>query len=334
MGVNARTVLAVDAGDTKTDVLLVDSGGTVLGAARGPGACHQTIGARAALDRIEALAGRAARQAGRPATPPFADHTAAFLSGVDFPREREALHEAIRGRGWSTSSVVDNDTFALLRSGTTDNVGVSVVCGTGINCVGVAPDGRVHRFLALGRLSGDWGGGQDLGSEVLWLAARAADGRGEPTALLDAVLAHFSRSSMADLLEAMHFGEIPANAVDRLAPLLTRVAGTGDEVAAEVLHRLAGELATLATITLRRLDFLERPATVVLGGGVIAGAGPGMVREVALRCAAVAPLSTVLVPEILPVAGAALLGLEEIGAHTAETRLRAEFAARWVPSAG
>jgi hypothetical protein len=53
------------------------------------------------------------------------------------------------------------------------------VCGAGINCVGTRADGRVWRFQSLGRISGDWGGGNQLGYDMLWLAVRAEDGRGE-----------------------------------------------------------------------------------------------------------------------------------------------------------
>ena len=53
---------------------------------------------------------------------------------------------------------------------------MAVVCGAGINCVGMRPDGRTARFPALGRFSGDWGGGWALAEEALYHAARAADG--------------------------------------------------------------------------------------------------------------------------------------------------------------
>ena len=47
--------------------------------------------------------------------------------------------------GWSVTSTVVNDTFAVLRAGLADSGphwGIGIVCGAGINCVGVAPDGR------------------------------------------------------------------------------------------------------------------------------------------------------------------------------------------------
>ena len=75
--------------------------------------------------------------------------------------------------------MVRNDTFAVLRAGTERTWGVAVVCGYGTNCSGVAPNGRTFRFPAFGDLSGDWGGGHDIGAAALWHAVRAEDGRGE-----------------------------------------------------------------------------------------------------------------------------------------------------------
>jgi N-acetylglucosamine kinase-like BadF-type ATPase len=40
----STAILAVDGGNSKTDVALVDAGGGVLGAARGPGTSHHHLG--------------------------------------------------------------------------------------------------------------------------------------------------------------------------------------------------------------------------------------------------------------------------------------------------
>ena len=101
-----------------------------------------------------------------------------FLAGVDFPSEEQSLREALEERRIAGHVVVGNDTLALLRAGTERGWGVAVVCGAGINCVGVAPDGRHVRFPALGAITGDWGGGYDVGAAALFAAARCEDGRG------------------------------------------------------------------------------------------------------------------------------------------------------------
>ena len=123
-----------------------------------------------------------------------ARHTSACLAGADLPEEEAMLTAAIQRQGWSQTTAVANDTFAVLRAGLTPGEGeppwgIAVTCGAGINCVGVGPDGQTTRFLAFGALSGDWGGGLGLGTQTVWHAIRAEDGRGEPTALRAAVAA-------------------------------------------------------------------------------------------------------------------------------------------------
>ena len=127
-----------------------------------------------------------------------------FLAGVDFPAEEGELQDAVEARDWATRTGVGNDTFAVLRAGTAHGWGVAVVCGAGINCVGVAPDGRQVRFPALGAITGDWGGGYDVGIAALWAAARSEDGRGPRTSLERAVPAHFELATPLELAEAIH----------------------------------------------------------------------------------------------------------------------------------
>ncbi|GAA3431401.1 N-acetylglucosamine kinase [Kutzneria kofuensis] len=325
-GVKAA-VLAIDGGNSKTDVILIDDGGTVLSHVRGPGASPQNIGLHPSLESFNRMVHEAASKAGLATNKPFARHTAAYLAGADLPREEEILQREFGKLGWSDSTTVGNDTFALLRSGTSDGVGVAVVCGAGINCVGVARDGRVHRFPALGRISGDWGGGSQIGGDALWHAVRADDGRGPQTALLPALLAHFGVTNISEVVAGLHFEEISGDVVHELCPLLFRVAAEGDEVAAAVVERLIEEVVVLATVSLRRLDLLGEQVDIVLGGGVLTNAGPAMIGEITRRCHEVAPLADVHLVELPPVAGAALLGLDAIGASAeVESRLRSHYA--------
>ena len=87
----------------------------------------------------------------------------------------------MQAQGWAAQASVVNDTFAVLRAGLDQPAGphwgVGVTVGAGINCVGVTPDGRTTRFLSLGPISGDWGGGGDLGQRG---APAGRPGRGRP----------------------------------------------------------------------------------------------------------------------------------------------------------
>src|SRR6266498_2997861 len=60
------TVLAVDGGNSKTDVALLDRTGRLLAAVRGPTSSHQAIGLEPGLRVLEGLVGEAAQRAGLP----------------------------------------------------------------------------------------------------------------------------------------------------------------------------------------------------------------------------------------------------------------------------
>jgi N-acetylglucosamine kinase-like BadF-type ATPase len=312
-GVTAA-VLAIDGGNSKTDVCLVSREGQLLGYARGPGSNHQIVGLDAAFDVLADLVAEAGTEAGIDAGRTLAQHAAVYLAGADFPREIEMLLARVSFAGWAAEASVDNDTFALLRAGTNAANRIAVVCGAGINCVGVAATGNVLRFPSVGPISGDWGGGAALGTEALFLAIRAEDGRGRPTALREAVMQHFGTTSVVDVTAALHFGEMPRSRLHELVPVLLRVAAAGDGPASSVVERLAEEVFLLARAALERLHLRDQPTDVVLGGGVLAARHPLLMEGVSRRLAAYAPRVNLLVVEDPPVVGAALLGLDALGA--------------------
>jgi N-acetylglucosamine kinase-like BadF-type ATPase len=320
-------VLAIDGGNSKTDVALVAADGTLLASARGPGLPHtppeETI-------RVLGSAARAAAARAGLSPPsetgPIARHLSACVANADLPEEEQQLAEALRATGWSETTQVANDTFAVLRAGLDGpppHWGAAVTCGAGINCVGVAPDGRTARYLALGPLTGDWGGGYGLGREAIWHAARAEDGRGPQTELRKAVPAHFGEATMYDVAVAIHTGKLSLEATRGLAPVLFEIAAGGDAVALEVVRKQAEEVCVMAVTAMRRLGLAGQPMPVVLGGGVLSARDPLLTGEITRQFADKAPLATLRIVDMPPVAGAAMLGLDRIGAPPgAQARLR------------
>ncbi|WP_328440625.1 ATPase [Streptomyces sp. NBC_00444] len=321
MGMTA-SVLAVDAGNSKTDVAVVAADGQVLATARGGGFRPPAVGVEAAVDVVA----EAVRRAFADAAVTSADHVSACLANADFPVEEEQLAAALHARAWGTTVEVRNDTFAILRAGVTEPRGVAVVCGAGINCVGMHPDGNTARFPAIGRISGDWGGGWGLAEEALWFAARAEDGRGEPTALAHALPAHFRLDSMYALIEALHLEHIEPLRRHELTPVLFATAADGDPVARAIVDRLADEVVTMATVALTRLGLLEEETPVVLGGGVLAAGHTQLDDRIRDLLAERAPKAVARVVRARPVLGAVLLGLDRVGAGAeAHERVRSEY---------
>jgi N-acetylglucosamine kinase-like BadF-type ATPase len=317
-------VLAIDAGNSKTDVAIVTADGEVLATARGGGFRPPAVGLDTAMATLTHTVTQALSAAGLTTV----DHVSACLANADFPVEEDRLAAALRARGWGATVTVRNDTFAILRAGVTEPRGVAVVCGAGINCVGMRPDGRTARFPALGRVSGDWGGGWGLSEEALWHAARAEDGRGRPTALARTLPAHFGLPSVYALIEALHLGDIEQSRRHELTPVLFATAADGDPVARTIVERQADEVVAMAVVALTRLDLLDEPTPVLLGGGVLAAQHAQLNGRIADVLSDRAPKAIPQVVTAGPVLGAALLGLDTVGAgEGAQERLRAHFRA-------
>jgi N-acetylglucosamine kinase-like BadF-type ATPase len=322
-------VLAVDGGNFKTDLALARADGETLALVRGPQSSPHHLGIDGCVRVLEDLLASALHDAGMPnGHGPAADVAQLLLAGVDFPSEEAEVHSAVSERRLARKVSVGNDTYAVLRAGTERGWGVAIVCGSGINCLGVAPDGRYTRFPALGDITGDWGGGYDVGLAGVSAAARSEDGRGPRTSLEQAIPAHFGLTTPTELAEAIHRRKIPMATVTELAPVVVAEARS-DPVAAAIMERLADEIAALTRVALERLALTGEAVEVLLGGGLVHAADGPLVEAVASRVREVAPAAAVKSTSSPPIVGAALLGLDELGADaTSRERLRRELGAR------
>jgi N-acetylglucosamine kinase-like BadF-type ATPase len=319
-------VLALDGGSSKTDAVLVAADGALLGRSRVGPSNHQLVGLDAAMDALGAAIAAATADAGI-ADPPFplCPIGVYCLAGIDLPVDEEHLGPAIALRGWTGTDLLRNDTLAVSRAGTTSTWGIGVVCGTGLNCAGVGPDGATVRFPALAELSGDFApGGSWLGIRALGLALRAADGRGPPTLLSSRVAAHFGHLDAEAVLTAVYTGTLPYGRLFELARVLLDAATDGDLPSRQAANILADEVATFAGTAITRLGVADTEVEVVLGGGIFDTDDADFHARVAAGVHAVAPRAQLLRLGAPPVLGAALLGLDAIGAgDDAKERLRA-----------
>jgi N-acetylglucosamine kinase-like BadF-type ATPase len=119
-------------------------------------------------------------------------------------------------------------------------------------------------------------------------------------------------SDLGELLEGLIDGTKRLDA--SAAPVVFRVAESGDPVAAGLIQWAGRELGELANCVIRQLGFESLEFDVVQVGGMFSG-GPRLVepmRETILRIAPGARLVRLSSP---PVTGAVLLGMEAAGAQ-------------------
>jgi N-acetylglucosamine kinase-like BadF-type ATPase len=322
--VKRADLLAVDAGGSKVDAAAIARSGTVLASVRvdsreGDPTLPGHLGAVGlAVNKIRGELGTADDGA------PVAGLGVFCLADADLPVDERAIGRVLDRQDWCVERELRNDTFAILRAGTEAGWGVAVVCGHGTNCTGVAPDGRTYRLPALGVIAGDWGGGGDLGEGALWYAMRARDGRGVRTRLADDVPAFFGYRRPRQVMEAIHLGRLRQGRLDELAPVVFAAAAAGDAVATSLVERQADEIVTMVSAAIRRLKIADREVPVVLGGGVFRNGWTPFHDRIHRGVHDLAPRATITVLDAPPIVGAALLGMDGLGASSAaRNRVRA-----------
>jgi N-acetylglucosamine kinase-like BadF-type ATPase len=308
-------LLAVDGGGSKVDAVLLTRDGRIVTAARVPNHRPDGRSPKDDLETVEVAVSEVLEGAGdgrglRP-VPRLGMYC---LAGADLPQDDRRIMRWLSRQGWTGDVVLRNDTFAVLRAGTERGWGVGIVCGFGTNCSAIGPDGREYRLPAIGDLSGDWGGGTDIGPAALWHAMRAKDGRGDRTSLVRLVPEHFGMRHPRQVMEAVYFERLARERLGELSPVVFGAARNGDEVARSIVDRQADEIATMAIAAIRKLHMVDLDVHVVLGGGIFHNEFSAFFERLDERLTSVVPHAKVIILKGPPVVGAALLALDHAGA--------------------
>jgi len=195
-----------------------------------------------------------------PSDPAEADRLAAMVGAATGAREVWVADDAVTSHAGALSM----------------GQGVSVVAGTGVACLALGRDGGPRIIGGHGYLLGDEGGAFWIGSRGLNAVMRAADGRGDSTALTTAAVSRFG--PVADLHVRLHDADRPVDAIARFAPDVLDAGGAGDPVAADIANRAAQELVLLIAAGIAHVhgphgDTTEDVPTA-LGGRLLAPGAP------------------------------------------------------------
>jgi N-acetylglucosamine kinase-like BadF-type ATPase len=306
-------VIAVDGGNSKTDVVIATTSGRLLARHRGTGVSSPLTDAAGWRRRLSSLVDEARREAG---VPPECRARCAvyYLANVDLPVERRIARRELARANQAELVVAQNDTVGVLRAGASRPWGIAVAAGAGINAVGVHPSARVARFLSLGDYTGDVGGGLNIGILGLAAAVRARDGRGPATALSVSVPQYYGLRRPEDVAVAVHRGAIQYNELHVLAPLVFAGAAAGDRVAQDIVTSFADEVVIMVGALIRRLHLARTDVEVVLGGGTLQNGDGVLLDRVTAGILTRAPRAQVSVLTVAPVFGAILEAFDRLGA--------------------
>lgn len=255
----ARTVLAMDAGQSGVRTELRDDHGTTL-------AASSFAGVRTDLPLLDQLA-RCAREALASAAGAGAGDRADVLaigsSGL-VPGMTAAGLAALLPAGRIGEVRLAHDSITSYLAALGDRPGVVVAAGTGVVTLAVG-EHDVARVDGWGYLLGDAGSGYWIGRAALDAVLRAHDGRGPATSLTVPATEAFDDLETAYV--ELQADELKVSRIAAWARTVAEHAEAGDEVARRISRDAGRELALSAVAGLRRVgqDVSERPAVSAVG---------------------------------------------------------------------
>ena len=230
----------------------------------------------------------------------------AAIAGSGRAAERTQLEQWAREQRIAERIDIVADALPILAIAAPHGAGAALIAGTGSFAFGRNAAGQTARAGGWGYLLGDEGSAFDVAREALAAVARAADGRGAPTALTAAILERRSLREPADLINSL-YGAVDVRAeIAALADVVTAAAGRGDAVALNILQSAADSLASLVIAVAIKLQIASNPFSLGMAGGMLVHTAELRERLLAkLKADGIALAAVSVVDQ--PVAGAVML---------------------------
>lgn len=248
--------LGVDGGGSKTDAVILDGDGNVVGAGLGGASNAHFAGRRATAASFRRAIREAIKQAG-------IDPARITRAGCTFGTVAAEVFAELgipAAPGWFGESAV-----AFERAGIDEVRGVALVAGTGSACFAIDGD-RQYSAGGWGALLGDEGSAYSIGLAGVRRALLADEGRGAPTVLVDSVCRYFDVPKPRWVIGKLRVLKQALTA--GFAPEVSKAACAGDAVAIEIIQSAGAELGELAAFAAGRVFAREDEFPVVLAGGV------------------------------------------------------------------
>ncbi len=294
-----RYALALDGGGSKTDAVVIDKAGTVVGWGRG-GSLHTYYTTPEAIQ--EALETCLSQALGDIREGEF------WVSGLHGGKHTQELVEQ-HGRisGHAPADEV-NQAFASVQR----EWGMVVLSGTGSFVFGLTPDGRARHFGGMGPILGDYGSAYAVGLYGLRAAFASRWTKARRTSLEEAIPAAYGLPDLRSLFDRVYGKGLSRREIAAASRVVDAEAEAGDTVARDCLLGAADELAVLAYDVINELHLREETFPVI-GVGSVAQKSRLWWERLCSRIQELAPGAEPLLPRVKPVVGGALLALKEMG---------------------
>ena len=257
-------VFAVDGGGTKTHALLCDLTGRDVFLETIDGTNHEYLagGFDEVRRRLDALIRKIERRGC------VITHSVWGMAGLDTLVQHKILSGILKEIG-ARDFTLANDSYLGIKAGTERGYGICLINGTGSNTVWMNHLGECFQLGGQLLLTGDFGGGQTIGTAAVGMVYRNLFSHRLDTPLNKIMLDFYGITSKYDLMEYVmegeHSGSVP---VPRLAKLVFDAANIGDPQAVELLRRMGHSYALSIKSLLEELIYPDEEIEVVLAGSL------------------------------------------------------------------
>src|SRR5579862_3908608 len=256
--------LGFDGGGTKTDAVLLDAKGAVIGEGRGGPANPLRSGYDGAFSSLR----EAAAEAIATAEIRSADVTnvCAGLAGAGRSSVVRRITAFLSQEFPGARSQVATDYEVALETAAGSGPGVVLTAGTGSVAFGRNADGETARAGGYGPWIGDEGSAFEIGRRAVAAVARGRDTDAPATVLSRMIPAALHCPDWDDLL--LRVMKNPDEVFPKLFQVVAAAANSEDSAAKEILFASAIGLGSLAMTVIRRLGMKAQQFPLVKCGGV------------------------------------------------------------------
>ena len=191
------------------------------------------------------------------------------LAGADRGVEQQQIRSWAHQRNVAARLIITNDAMPVLYAASREGIGIALISGTGSLAIGRNAKGETARCGGWGGLLGDEGSGYQISLAGLRAAARAIDGRGPQSAVLQGILDHFEIVDPSELIPVVYSAETDRSKIAKIAPIVFQAAESGDAVATAIVNQAAADLQELVVTLAARLNMADEAFTLAVTGGVL-----------------------------------------------------------------
>ncbi|HOJ88237.1 MAG TPA: BadF/BadG/BcrA/BcrD ATPase family protein [Pseudothermotoga sp.] len=294
--------MGVDAGGTKTRMILCDENGNILSSVFGGPGNHLDIGIdglkNTLLDCLQSVH-HDLREI---------DACVLGLSGAGFSQKScNRLCELIRPVIPARKLLVVNDCVIALKGsfGPERRSGTLIVAGTGSMVIGLDCNGQLYRTGGWGHIIGDVWSAYGIAFEAIKEVMRYWEDRGEFTTLVNHVESFLDLHSVDDVLRYFYVQKPSKSHLASFAPFVLESARYGDRIAQTIVQRAVDELVQAITPVIKSVnsDFLSYTGGLFRNPYFLSSVQNGVKRTLNI------PLSE---PYLPPIGGALIMAIESI----------------------